>query len=221
MRTRKPATLDLIAAKAAGHTRYLGEVCPDCGSSERYVKTKICAPCHSLRTKRWAEENKERYSQMLSDWHRRTYIPKPRRVPTEQERYRTRRKWLEENRETFMKSHDKAQKKHAKLISENRKNNISNSKRIAKEMNEKLTTEQEKLHENKKAAGCTYCGSMVGIQTDHIVPVSRGGAHTLSNMQWLCSFHNAQKHAKTHDEYVAWCVKLGIPLALVFCPIET
>jgi hypothetical protein len=47
-------------------------------------------------------------------------------------------------------------------------------------------------------SGCTYkdpksgrvCGSRHGLQFDHIVPFSQGGAHTAQNLTLLCGAHN-------------------------------
>ncbi len=37
------------------------------------------------------------------------------------------------------------------------------------------------------------CGSQKFAQVDHIFPFSRGGAHTISNLQLLCGAHNRHK----------------------------
>lgn len=46
---------------------------------------------------------------------------------------------------------------------------------------------------NWQGWACTYCGSNADLEIDHIHPLSRGGHHTASNVQWLCAFHNADK----------------------------
>src|SRR5436305_11546482 len=37
---------------------------------------------------------------------------------------------------------------------------------------------------------CVYCGSTEELQIDHIIPVSRGGATTLDNLEVLCKHCN-------------------------------
>jgi 5-methylcytosine-specific restriction endonuclease McrA len=48
---------------------------------------------------------------------------------------------------------------------------------------------------------CFYCHETRKLEQDHVVPVSRGGAHTKSNIVAACRFCNASKHAKTPAEW--------------------
>lgn len=43
---------------------------------------------------------------------------------------------------------------------------------------------------------CAVCGSIVGLQTDHIVPLHRGGTDDWANLQSLCHQHHAEKTAR-------------------------
>lgn len=43
---------------------------------------------------------------------------------------------------------------------------------------------------------CFYCGSTDKITADHIVPISRGGTHSIGNLVPACSFCNGSKHNK-------------------------
>ncbi len=43
---------------------------------------------------------------------------------------------------------------------------------------------------------CRLCASDERIEQDHIVPLSKGGAHTITNVQPLCRSCNRRKHAK-------------------------
>jgi hypothetical protein len=46
---------------------------------------------------------------------------------------------------------------------------------------------------------CLKCGSKDKIHMDHVVPLSKGGAHDRDNVQPLCNKCNSRKHAKTVD----------------------
>jgi len=46
---------------------------------------------------------------------------------------------------------------------------------------------------------CLRCGSTERITRDHVIPVSRGGANSIDNIQPLCWPCNSWKHARTID----------------------
>ena len=51
---------------------------------------------------------------------------------------------------------------------------------------------------------CAYCGKQVEKLTlDHAIPLSRGGAHDVSNVVPACKPCNTSKHAKTPAEWAA------------------
>jgi 5-methylcytosine-specific restriction endonuclease McrA len=43
---------------------------------------------------------------------------------------------------------------------------------------------------------CRQCGSTAQLHFDHVIPISRGGANTLANIQLLCGACNRAKGAK-------------------------
>lgn len=56
---------------------------------------------------------------------------------------------------------------------------------------------------------CAYTGEWltpgVNASLDHIVPVSRGGASDIMNLQWVTELVNRMKTDMTHDEFIASC----------------
>lgn len=46
---------------------------------------------------------------------------------------------------------------------------------------------------------CLKCGSLERIEADHVVPISKGGPHTIENFQTLCKFCNISKLDKVAD----------------------
>lgn len=43
---------------------------------------------------------------------------------------------------------------------------------------------------------CRQCGSTAQLHFDHVIPISRGGANTVANIQLLCGACNRAKGAK-------------------------
>lgn len=53
-----------------------------------------------------------------------------------------------------------------------------------------------------KPGKCAACGSIDQLEVDHIVPISRGGSCSESNLQPLCKSCNISKGQKTMEEFV-------------------
>jgi len=49
---------------------------------------------------------------------------------------------------------------------------------------------------------CVRCNTTSNITLDHIIPLSRGGAHSVGNFQPLCKSCNSSKGAKTMTEWI-------------------
>lgn len=59
-----------------------------------------------------------------------------------------------------------------------------------------LTPEQWAMIVNHYGHRCVYCGrKMKRLSQDHIIPLSQGGSHTLSNVVPACRSCNSKKHA--------------------------
>jgi 5-methylcytosine-specific restriction endonuclease McrA len=48
---------------------------------------------------------------------------------------------------------------------------------------------------------CAHCGATTGLQIDHIIPVKRGGRHSIGNLQSLCKSCNASKNCLLEVEW--------------------
>lgn len=58
------------------------------------------------------------------------------------------------------------------------------------------------------SSSCFYCGSKEKIQADHVVPLSRGGRHSIGNLVPACRSCNSSKSDKTIMEWRIWLAKL-------------
>ncbi len=56
---------------------------------------------------------------------------------------------------------------------------------------------------NKYGNKCLCCGSLENLTRDHVVPISAGGSHSVSNIQPLCRRCNSKKGNQTIDYRLA------------------
>jgi 5-methylcytosine-specific restriction endonuclease McrA len=63
-----------------------------------------------------------------------------------------------------------------------------------------LVTDKElsRLYNSK----CQICGSCELIEIDHIIPIARGGRHSIGNLMSLCRSCNRSKSDKLHIEFI-------------------
>lgn len=55
---------------------------------------------------------------------------------------------------------------------------------------------------------CHYCGKACEkLTVDHVLPLSRGGMHTIGNLAPACPSCNYQKHNKTVMEWRVWKIR--------------
>jgi len=54
------------------------------------------------------------------------------------------------------------------------------------------------------SSSCAYCGETKDIQADHILPISRGGRHSIGNLIPACRLCNMSKGKKTNMEWKVW-----------------
>jgi len=65
-----------------------------------------------------------------------------------------------------------------------------------------FTLAELEAHVLSFACQCVYCG-LAYEELDHVIPLSRGGEHSLANIRPACRSCNRRKHAKTPDEWAA------------------
>ena len=92
-----------------------------------------------------------------------------------------------------------------------------NSYRSARRLKEKengiyliLDKEFKKLNNQL----CFYCGSDHKLTMDHIIPIVRGGRHSIGNLVVACKTCNSQKGSKTIQEWRKLQLKLQSTLSL-------
>jgi 5-methylcytosine-specific restriction endonuclease McrA len=180
------------------------KVCKDCQVNKPlsdYHKNKntkdgvtiVCKPCATERSRKWQASNPERVRAV----GRKNYAKN-----LEQSRAKRRKRvnlWYQNHKEEERKrNRDYAiSNPEAKRLSEQRRRirKIGNGEFLIlpKETNKLLT------------GNCFGCGSKENITLDHIIPISRGGQHSVGNLQPLCKSCNSSKNAKTIMEWRIAC----------------
>jgi 5-methylcytosine-specific restriction endonuclease McrA len=120
------------------------------------------------------------------------------------------RKWREENPEKVRESQRKYRESHPEIYREATKKyyqanpevkRAGERKRKAKKHDNPAfdisTKELKKLY----ARPCSYCGSFEEITLDHVVPISKGGTHGVSNLVPACGPCNSSKGQKLLIEW--------------------
>ena len=60
-----------------------------------------------------------------------------------------------------------------------------------------LPKEMRRLTESS----CAFCGETQNTHVDHIIPIAKGGRHSVGNLQTLCSFCNVSKKDKLYADW--------------------
>ena len=88
-------------------------------------------------------------------------------------------------------------------LEENRERVSSNQhKRRARKMDAGVFMITDKELSRIYSSPCAYCGGTERIEADHIIPIAKGGRHSIGNLQPLCRAHNQSKKDKFMVEWL-------------------
>lgn len=151
----------------------------------------------------WRAANLERARQWDRDWA----AANPDRVKAAMARYlesdkgrEFHRRWRRENADRVKASGDKWRKANPDKVRQ--RSSTQRFKRRGAETLKVTPKDWRRLCERYRYA-CFYCGSRTALSQDHVVPLARGGRHSIGNIMPACLSCNSSKNAHLIVEWRA------------------
>lgn len=171
------------------------------------------------KTRKWNKKNREKQAECLRAWRKNN----PDRVKSTAAAWREKnreklalrqREWVKKNKDKARASTRAYRDKNPEKVSEKnrrwRKNNPEKARfnwathkfkrrSLMKNAVCDFTAAQWREIQERQHHKCAACGAQEPLTIDHIVAVTKGGAHTASNIQGLCMSCNKRKNNKEVD----------------------
>lgn len=148
-----------------------------------------CKPCAKARSRKWEIDNPEKVNQ-----NSRNLYHKDIEYARENRRKRV-RKWYAANPEKARAASRSWAIRHPES-----KRNSEHKRKSAKIGNGVFEVSKKEISRIINSS-CIACSTTNNITVDHIVPLSRGGRHSIGNLQPLCFTCNASKNNRTMTEW--------------------
>jgi 5-methylcytosine-specific restriction endonuclease McrA len=163
--------------------------CPVCGqlkpiekfTFQNRAKEKrkyICQPCDKIRQKDYYYKNHKK----LLAWKQENYLQNRGKFLELQSNYR------KNNKEKVRVSYEQWLSKNPDALRVNAK------RRKARIRGAEIKKVTRKEIRKLLSLPCFYCGSLENLQIDHVVPIARGGRHSIGNLLTACNSCNASKN---------------------------
>jgi 5-methylcytosine-specific restriction endonuclease McrA len=181
----------------------------DCFSKQSTGKDGLhpeCKVCKKERNRIYNKANPEKLKIRSRKW--RAVYPEKEKASQDKYRLANREKEKERQRKYRADNTEKKKAANSKWSKANPENNrhrtsIRRARKLANGVYEISSNELKKLYESP----CAYCGSQESIQADHVVPIARGGTHSIGNLVAACARCNQSKGSKFLTEWkrsLAW-----------------
>jgi 5-methylcytosine-specific restriction endonuclease McrA len=141
------------------------------------------------RQRRWRENNPDRVLEVASNWRKRN--PEGAKLAS--------RRYYHQNPEQSMERTKQWRRENPEAARIHRKN-ASHKRRAAIRSNGVFGVTTKDIA-RLLSQPCAYCGSTESPTVDHIIPIARGGRHSVGNLQCLCASCNFSKHDSLMVEF--------------------
>lgn len=178
--------------------------CKDCGKSTRQRHYQENKETIDKKNEQWRKDNHEQSLKIQK---------KSRNRRAEQEKQRHKDYYWKDIDKTHKRDAEKRKRNrenlreyHQRYQKEYRKNNpnkyrINKEKRLSRIKSNGIFLIYEKEIIKILSMPCQNCGTKKSITLDHIIPISRGGRHSIGNLQALCFSCNSSKNNKLPIEW--------------------
>jgi len=146
-----------------------------------------CISCHKARLRKAYLQDANRIKEKSRLW----------KAENPDKRLINNRRWLAQNPEKMAESRKDWDDRHPEYKA------VKKHRRRARMQDVEIQSISDRFIKNLYASSCVYCGAVERIEADHIIPISRGGAHCENNLQPLCKSCNSSKKDKTMAEWLS------------------
>ncbi len=175
--------------------------CQECETTEKpYAANGLCCNCYYRKQYRENPKIRQAHNLRSHNWRKENH----------EKQLACQRKWAQENRERvnalarqcYHRHKEMRQARSRKYRQENPEIGAAGARRYYARMAQVTVCpiDDEAIFELYNHT-CIYCGTTQDLTLDHIVPISKGGAHRETNLVVACRSCNASKKAKS---LMAW-----------------
>jgi 5-methylcytosine-specific restriction endonuclease McrA len=170
-----------------------------CEPTDFYPNQKICKTCSKARSVAWKKANPDRVR-----LHNKRKNKKVWAVQKQDKDYLLKKTLYRQSRKEIYNARAKEWNKNNKD-----KTRVYVAKAQTKRRGAQVFTILSREMNAIYNSNCAFCKSRQNITIDHIIPLSRGGNHSIGNLQPLCKSCNSSKKARFISEYKYYLAKMG------------
>jgi 5-methylcytosine-specific restriction endonuclease McrA len=197
-----------------------GKICTKCGewrSVKRYLKRllsrdgydSICNECRNAASRDWRAKNKERVAELNREFYE---ANREQRLEYHRQYRQTHGEYFKEQIQKFRRENPDYNRAYMRRWARSNSDKIQakDHARRAFKMGKhgSFTASEWKALKEQYNYTCLRCGRRepkIKLTADHIVPISKGGAGTIDNIQPLCKPCNSAKHDDLIDYRPTGC----------------